>query len=136
MRTINKSIATLSRDNERKSIHTTETTERKTQENKKHGKNKWKFPNITTFIYPKDVPKQSNSSTTQKEIVNHNSNLLTQVLKENLLKNSKIYKRLNSVQIYKLILHQISSNKTTQITKFEFGKSRRFLHPNEKVIMN
>ena len=60
----------------------------------------------------------------EKEIECQDQSLINRSLKENIRKNSTINKSLNSVKIYQLKLHKIASNQTSQIKKFEFGKSK------------
>ena len=76
-------------------------------------------------------------STTKSDTIKYeNSALLNRTLKANLIKHSKLVASSPAVKIYKLKLHKISSNQTSQIKKFEFGKSQTGSYvKNEKVIM-
>ena len=107
-------------------------TDGKLHETLQHTQNKWKkkfstiSSKVTSIINLK----------TETEIEYQDPSMLTRALKENLKKNSNIYKSLDAVTIYKLNLNKISSNKTSQIKKFEFGISASGSYvKNEKVIM-
>ena len=95
----------------------------------------WKSLSQSSWQYLKGkVPFTTKSNTC---IEYENSALLNRTLKANLIKHSKlVVASLPAVKIYKLNLNQISSNQTSLIKKFEFGKSKTGSYfKSEKVIM-
>ncbi|KAI6660803.1 hypothetical protein LOD99_10200 [Oopsacas minuta] len=73
---------------------------------------------------------------TKEEIEHENIENINNRLKAEIIKQSQMCAQLPTVKIYKLKLNQTSYSATTQIKKFEFGKSKTGSYvKNEKVIM-
>ena len=113
------------------------TTDAKLLEDTKETERKWgigsiskKFSSLTSTISTKMNTRAG------KELKFQDQSSLNTALKKNIIQNSQIHQEQKSVKIFKLSLNKVSSNKASQIKKFEFGKSTTGSYvKNEKVVM-